>query len=112
LRLFLERAADLAVHPPTAELAPEVRHICSLVPKPDAPVNALVQIVAGKQLMLVEPAADALPMNLPGVGLISSDLEKGGSGERFVSLGGSWSLFLKPVMQQTRFRFSIELCLD
>jgi hypothetical protein len=31
-------------------------------------------------------------MNLPVVALISNDLQKGGSGEQFVSFGGSWNL--------------------
>ena len=59
LRLFLECAVDFAVHPPTGQrcLGGTEQH---LVPKPDALVNSIVEIVAGKQLMLVEPAADAL----------------------------------------------------
>ena len=61
LRLLLERAVDFAVHPPTGQrrLGGAEQH---LVSKPNAPVNALVQIIAGQQLMLVEPAADALPL--------------------------------------------------
>ena len=51
LRLFLERAVDFAVHPPTGQRRPGGTEQ-DLVPKPDAPVNALVQIVAGQQLML------------------------------------------------------------
>ena len=61
IRLFLERAVDFAVHPPTGQrgLGGTAEQ---LVPKPDAPVNAFVQIVAGQQSMLVQPATDILPL--------------------------------------------------
>lgn len=55
-------AVFFAVHPPVRQrrLAGAEQH---RVPKPDGPVNALVRIVAGQQLMLVQPAADALSPN-------------------------------------------------
>ena len=61
LHLLLECPVDFAIHPPTGQrrLGGAEQH---LVPELDAPVNAPVQVVAGQQLMLVEPAADAFAL--------------------------------------------------